>query len=294
MTGALILPAATTSLGPLRIPHGTAPTSPTNGDIWTTSAGLYARINGSTVGPYIASAGSYLSIANNLSDLASASTARTNLGLGTIATQAASSVAITGGSIAGITDLAVADGGTGSSTASGARTNLGLGTAATQNTGTSGANIPLLNANNTHSGNCTFSGTFTHSGSTATFNNDVVLGSSSADDITVNGTLAGNQFPSAWAECTIVAGSITSESGFNAAISTTGSTGILSVTFDSALASANYAVVASAQRTAGGGDAGMVSYYSRTTSGFTVRCETPGGSAFAPTSLSVVVFGPLA
>jgi hypothetical protein len=74
-----------------------------------------------------------------------AATARATLGLGSISTQSAGSVAITGGTISGITslatsnatitggtitgitDLAIADGGTGSSTASGARTNLGAG-----------------------------------------------------------------------------------------------------------------------------------------------------------------------
>lgn len=74
-------------------------------------------------------------------------------GLGTIASQAASNVTITGGSITGITDLAVADGGTGASTASGARTNLGLviGTDVLAPNG-SAANLtsfPTLNQNTT-------------------------------------------------------------------------------------------------------------------------------------------------
>ena len=54
------------------------------------------------------------------------SSARTSLGLGTIATQGSGAVTITGGSITGITDLAVLDGGTGASDQAGARTNLGL------------------------------------------------------------------------------------------------------------------------------------------------------------------------
>jgi hypothetical protein len=77
---------------------------------------------------------------NNLSDVSNTTTARTNLGLGSIATQAASAVAITGGSITGITDLTVADGGTGVSTLSANAVLLGNGTSALQTVapGTSG------------------------------------------------------------------------------------------------------------------------------------------------------------
>lgn len=57
--------------------------------------------------------------ANNLSDLASASTARTNLGLGTMATATATDYLTKAGNLTGLADLPTA------------RTNLGLGTMAT-------------------------------------------------------------------------------------------------------------------------------------------------------------------
>ncbi len=49
--GIVIGPATTTSRASFRAPHGTAPSAPVDGDIWTTTAGLYVRINGATVGP---------------------------------------------------------------------------------------------------------------------------------------------------------------------------------------------------------------------------------------------------
>ncbi len=48
ITRQLIGSATTTSRATLRIPHGTAPTSPVDGDMWTTTAGLFVRINGVT------------------------------------------------------------------------------------------------------------------------------------------------------------------------------------------------------------------------------------------------------
>lgn len=51
VSGSVITTASTTSAAGLRLPHGSAPSAPTNGDMWTTTAGLFVRINGSTVGP---------------------------------------------------------------------------------------------------------------------------------------------------------------------------------------------------------------------------------------------------
>jgi len=47
----LLLQPPTTANATINMPHGTAPTSPVDGDCWTTTAGLFCRINGTTIGP---------------------------------------------------------------------------------------------------------------------------------------------------------------------------------------------------------------------------------------------------
>jgi hypothetical protein len=66
------------------------------------------------------------SFGRTLISQAAASGVRTELALGSMALQDAGSISISGGTISGITDLAIADGGTGASSAADARTNLGL------------------------------------------------------------------------------------------------------------------------------------------------------------------------
>lgn len=94
---------------------------PLDGDL-TALAGLTSEAN--TV-PYFtgigaASLATFTVFGRSLVDDADATAGRGTLGLGTIAVQAASNVAITGGAISGITDLAIADGGTGQSEAAAA------------------------------------------------------------------------------------------------------------------------------------------------------------------------------
>lgn len=78
MTGKLVTVAPTASGSGFNLPPGSAPTTPANGDIWTTSSGLYVRVGGVTYGPL-------------------------SLTFGTMATQNANAVAITGGTITGLT-----------------------------------------------------------------------------------------------------------------------------------------------------------------------------------------------
>jgi hypothetical protein len=57
LTGKLTTVTSGTGAASLSVPHGTAPTSPANGDMWTTTSGLYVRVNGATVGPLAAASG---------------------------------------------------------------------------------------------------------------------------------------------------------------------------------------------------------------------------------------------
>ncbi len=115
-----------------------------------------------------------LPIANGGTAATTVSGALTNLGIGTIA--------------AFNNPLPIANGGTSATTVSGAQTALGLGTAATQNTGTSGANVPLLSdANTWGAGQVVAQITLTYG---ATINTNVQYGNVFLVTLTGNATLA--------------------------------------------------------------------------------------------------------
>jgi hypothetical protein len=51
-TGKVTTAASAAGGAGFNLPAGTAPTAPVNGDLWTTTTGVYAQINGVTVGPF--------------------------------------------------------------------------------------------------------------------------------------------------------------------------------------------------------------------------------------------------
>jgi len=79
-TGRLVLSPSSTAGAGLRVPAGTAPTSPVNGDAWGTTAGWYYRANGATQGPFLDAAGAgglYQPVDATLTALAGAGAANT-------------------------------------------------------------------------------------------------------------------------------------------------------------------------------------------------------------------------
>lgn len=102
---------------------------PTGAIRWSSTNSQFEQYNGSTWANLSTALTAVCKTANNLSDLASASTARTNLGLGSLAVLSSVNNANWSG-----TDLIVENGGTGASTPEAARSNLGCGTISVENT----------------------------------------------------------------------------------------------------------------------------------------------------------------
>jgi hypothetical protein len=131
MTGGFVTMTPTTAGAGLNLPHGVAPSSPVNGDVWTTTTGLYARINSGTVGPFAAAGGSPA-----LDDVTNPDAAKTF----TLLDNNASALSFGATDKADILKIVTTDAGEGV-TMSGYHTVTGLGTFGTLSSGATGFSV---------------------------------------------------------------------------------------------------------------------------------------------------------
>lgn len=108
LTGKLITVASATGSAGLNLPHGAAPTSPVNGDMWTTTGGMFLRLNGGTqtvgLGGTVntwSNTNTFSSTTNNFGT--STATGTTNLASGATLSGSTKTVNIGTGGVAGST-----------------------------------------------------------------------------------------------------------------------------------------------------------------------------------------------
>lgn len=163
-TGLVNTAASTTAGAGFRLPHGTAPTTPTDGDVWTTTGNLWVRISGASQAVALQGSSAQLSSNNiftNASSTYGNSTAAGTINLGTGATISGATKAInigTNGVAGSTTNIAI-----GSTT----------GTSTTTLQGTTNAVTAAQNTNTTQVATTAF-----------------VLGQASSTTPVVNGTAA--------------------------------------------------------------------------------------------------------
>jgi len=159
-TGLVSTPAATTTTAGLRIPHGSAPTSPVNGDIWSTTTGVFARINAGTY--QLMSLSATQTVSGNITFTNAtqtfgnnAGTTTISIGTGATTTGLTKAISLGTGALAGSTTNITVGSTTGTSTTTLQGSTVGVTLAADTNTtglattafvvGQAGSATPLVN-----------------------------------------------------------------------------------------------------------------------------------------------------
>ena len=141
-TGKINTPASSTTAAGLNIPHGTAPTTPANGDIWTTTTALVVRLNGLSQNVPFTGAANTFSGTNTFSGASlnlGTSTAASTINVGTGATLTATTKAVnigTGGVAGSTTNITI-----GSTTGTSTTTLQGTTNGVTQAAGTNNTSL---------------------------------------------------------------------------------------------------------------------------------------------------------